>query len=274
MRYSALLLWLKYVNREPRVFAMMLGLLFGAILSPVTCIVAVALASQLVFIFDGETVQATIVSKHQAGLPTAGPKLSMASLFAHGKGGPRYVIRYEYTDAAGNQHTGEGFVADTFWKHVKLGDPVAVRYLRSDPARNQLASDIWACLPPLLMALLDLAILAGSIRYGSKGIRWVNRQVQLIRHGDAVPCRILRVEVEHRGKKGRDVVSVLEYAYAAPDLLTGKVEMQGKLPINWQTEDGIVILIDPSDPSNHAPDIFNARREDYYHLIGEDNCPY
>lgn len=265
LRYSAPVLLGKYVNREPRLFGMLLGLLFGAMLSPFT----LATVSQLPYLLAGVTVQGTVVGKQQAGLrPPDGPPLAMLSLFAHGKGRPRYVIRYEYTDADGKRHVGEGRASFTVWKQLRPGDPVAVRYLRSNPAMSRLESAAWDFWPAIPFAVLGPVIVVGSVWHGMGGFRWVNRQVRLVRHGQAVPGRITRAEVEVRGRRRKEKVCVLEYEYAVTDLVTGRLEMRGKPHPGWRTGGGLLILVDPIEPTDHAPDIFDARAEDADRLFG------
>lgn len=179
-----------------------------------------------------------------------------------------YGVRYEYLDTGGNKHAGEGRASFSAWKDLKPGDPVAVRYVRSRPVRSQLESTVWEFWPTIPLGVLSVSVLGGSLYFGLPGVHWVNRQVRLVRFGEAVPGRLTRAEAEYRGKKRKEVVSVLEYEYAAPEPVNGTVEMRGKLRSNWRTGGGIVILVDPCDPLSHAPDIFNARGEDHDRLFG------
>jgi hypothetical protein len=71
--------------------------------------------------------------------------------------------------------------------------------------RSQLESTVWE-----FWQVLPLAS-----RTGFRGIRWVNRQVWPIRHGDAVPGRITHADVEVCGNSRKDFIVILEYDYAA-----------------------------------------------------------
>jgi hypothetical protein len=265
VRSSALVLWLKYINREPHVAGMVVGLLFGGMLSTPF---GLAFLSQRSFLLDGETVEGKVVAKQQALRPGAAPAWAMTGLFAHGGRGPKFYLRYEFVDAAGNRHVADGRAPFAVWTAARPGDAIAIRYVRSDPARSRLESTVWDSWPAVPVAALGGVILAASLWYGTKGIRWVKRQVWLIRHGDALPGRITHAGIEWRGKRRREAITVLEYLYAAPQPVTGKLEMRGKLRPNWQTGRVILILADPNDPTRHAPDLYDARRQDRELLVG------
>jgi hypothetical protein len=197
-------------------------------------------------------------------MPAANLPVAAISLFAHGGGGhrPRHLVRYEYTDATGRQHEGEGRASFKEWNHATPGSPIAVRYVRSDPQQSQLASAIWDLWPALPFGLLGLVIVAGSLWRGSRGMRWANKQVRLVLSGQPVRGRILRAEAERRGKRGREVVTVLEYEYDAARPIAVRLELAGKPRPDWRSGGDILILVDPYDPTQHAPDLFDARSWD------------
>jgi hypothetical protein len=111
--------------------------------------------------------------------------------------------------------------------------------------------------------VLGPLIIAGSVWYGVGRMRWVNRQVWLVGHGDATAGRITHRDFKYSQKRPKSIdLTVLEYEFTTTQLLSGRLEMNGNLKPNWQTGDGIVILVDPNDPTDHAPDIFDARWKD------------
>ena len=266
MQHSIISLWFKYAFRDRRVAAMMFGLVFGSVLLGPS---SVKLVRQLPFLLEGTTVQGKVIDTQIARVSSSGVPLAMIPLFAHGGGGhrPGYVIRYEYTDAVGIRHLGSGRASGAEWSDARRGSPIAVRYLRNDPEKSQLASETWRASMTIPFGI-GLAIVAWSIWYASKGMRWAAQQVRLVGWGRAVRGTLTRAEIEHRGTRRKERVCVLEYEYAAPEPMTGKLELCGKLRHNWCSGNRIVVLIDPDKPTNHAADIFDARICDREELIG------
>lgn len=118
--------------------------------------------SHIPYLLDGEVVQ---------GRVTTAPTLEKPSA----KFGTKYAVRFEYKDAAGNVHFGEGRVPSA--NAFKLNDPVPVRYVGSDPSRSRLESSVWNGVPSFLFSLIGLAIMGASILHGIRAIRRVNSQV-------------------------------------------------------------------------------------------------
>lgn len=257
MCYTSFQLWRKYVNREPRLGAAIVLLLIGAIMSPGVFL----LVPRLMFVLDGETVQAKVVAKQIAVRPVAGPPVAMAFPLAHGGGrrGPRHLLRYEFVDAAGVRRTGEGAVSTDSWNNARPGDALTVRYLRSDPAKNIFESEVWNFKGLIPFTLISLAAIVAALWQGAKGLRVVARQVRLVRDGEAVAGTITKAELERSGKRGRNIVSVFDYEYELAERFTGQIRMRGQVRPDWQPGTAIVILIDPYEPAIHAPDIFDAR---------------
>ena len=262
MRYSTLVLWLMYANREPRFAVMLLGLVVGAAMSASVFVVA----SQLPIIFDGQPAQATVVLKRQAQLPGTRFSPVTASLFAHGRRGPRYLIDYEYVDSQGVRRRGSGRTSFSIWRDAQAGDLIAIRYSRRDPRQSVLEINVWKFWPAIPLSILGPAIIVFALRTGVAGITEISRQVILVRDGIAVPGRIVDCRRELRGKRKSEVATIIQYEYAglreAPE-----IQISGKLRRNWQSGEGIVILTDPYVPANHVADIFDARREDRERLF-------
>jgi hypothetical protein len=118
MRYYSFVLWLKYVNREPRVGGMFIGLFFGLAFT-----LFLFVQNNLPFLIDGETVQGKVISNIEA------------------------MVRYEYVDADGNNHIGEQSTSVKDRNPLKSGDQISVRYLRSNPSRSLIMppyQNLWA----------------------------------------------------------------------------------------------------------------------------------
>jgi hypothetical protein len=264
MRYSAWMLWLKYINRDPRIAIVVAALIFGAMFS-IPC--AIALTNRLPFLLDGETAQATVVSKQIAESTDAIRTVAAIRVLAHGgKRGPKNLINYQFTDAAGIAHTGRSAIPIAEWNDLQLGDRVLIRYVRSHPEQNELEREVWDFWPIIPFAVLGLAALIGAIYFGLRGLRWIAGQVRLVRTGEAVAGRFANVEVQFRGRRKRDVICILDYESAAPPAIRGTIKLRGKPRPNWRTGGNLVILVDPDDPAKHCPDIFEARIDDWERL--------
>src|SRR5262249_40298124 len=134
MRWSVLRLWLKKINREPRLAGMLLLLLVGGTMLTVAGPFLIQLLS---YLFDGVTIQGTVVSKREEA--------------PRGHGSRKYFIQYQFVDAAGNRHQREDRATFAEWSTVKPGDAVAIRHIRSEPAQSWLEGIIWQDFRELFM---------------------------------------------------------------------------------------------------------------------------
>jgi hypothetical protein len=158
MQNSTLITWLSFANREPRIGQAILWSLLGCSWMLFTF----PALSNLPYLLDGEIVQGRVVTA---------PVIDNLG----GKFGPKYAVRFEYSDAAGNVHSGAGRVrsAGTF----KPGDLIPARYLRSESARSRLDANVWDNLPTLAFSVVGFAIVVASAWHRIRGIRRVNSQV-------------------------------------------------------------------------------------------------
>jgi hypothetical protein len=271
LRIPIWLLRLKFINREPRIAGMCIGLLFGGMMSPF----AIIATWQMAFVLDGEKTTARVVSKHMAARRAQPKGLASATvLLAHGKRGPQHMLAFEYIDSAGVRHSGVGRTSAEAWAKVQPGDEIPVRYVRSNPARYQVEAAVWSFWPTIPLGLMSLAVIAGSLGVGWRGLRWVNQQVRYTRFGDALPGLLTSANVEWRGTRRKEAICVLKYQYAAGEnLIAGTVEMKGRPRPEWQTGHGIVVLVDPNDLEQHAVDLFDARQADRFRLFGDAGRP-
>lgn len=272
MRCSAVALLLKYLNREGRVVMMAFGFLAALVTSPMFFVTRSSVAQAWEMLVDGETVQARVTVKTQAAR-AVGPPFAMAPVIALGGSRPANPdpgVKYVFVDRDGHTHSGGGTLPGTLWRQLSVGDEVSVRYLPGNPAVNQLNYSRWDALLLIPFALLSPCILLVSLVYGMRGVAWALRQVRLVRHGAAVAGRVIRAEVVvSRGPRGRsNTTSVIEYADLATGSLTGRLELQGRLPHPWTAGGGIVVLVDPQSPSSHTVDLFDARHADRLRLFG------
>jgi hypothetical protein len=149
--------WFSVANHEPHIGRMLLWLM----LSGIWLLFTIPAASNLPFLLNAEVVSGKVVSA-----PLIVDRV---------KFGPKYSIRFEYSDSAGKVYTGAGRV----WSadELKPGDAVPVRYLRSDPSRSRLEANVWEKLPAIGFAVAGLGIAVAAIWHGITGIRRVNAKV-------------------------------------------------------------------------------------------------
>lgn len=131
--------------------------MLGGILS----LFALPAGAILPFLLNGENVQ---------GKVTSAPALVNPPKF-----GPKYVVRFQYDTRDGNTHQGAGRVRSA--GAFKPGDPIPVRYLRSDPGRSRLETNIWEAAPAILFSLAGIVLIVGAIWRGVSGVRRINSQI-------------------------------------------------------------------------------------------------
>lgn len=158
MQFQWLGNWLVTANREERLGLSLLWLILGCI----SLSFAIPAFTLLPYLLDGEVVQGSVLTTPSLESPAT-------------KFGPKYVVRFEYLDASGKLHVGEGRVHST--DAVKLGDRIAVRYNRSAPSRSRLDSSVWNGIPSIFFAVFGMVVVCASIVYGISGIRGVNGHV-------------------------------------------------------------------------------------------------
>ncbi len=190
MQRQTLRTWVSFVNRAPKIGLAILWSMLGCGF----LLFAFPARSNLPYLLDGKLVQATVVTA---------PVIDNLG----GKFGPKYVVRFEYSDAAGNIHTGTGRVRSA--GKLKPGDLIAVRYVRSDPSRSRLETNVWDGMPSLLFALLGLVIVVASMMYGIGGMTrkaTPNRKSNPLGPlNDGARCKV--IGGTHKGKNGivRDI---------------------------------------------------------------------
>ncbi len=128
---------------------MCLGLIACLMMSPFVFFAR----SYVQFMLDGERVDARIV---------APPTVVRTKFFT------RYSYPLEYQDASGKHRSGAGLIRDA---SLETGDIIAMRYLRSDPARSRSESELQRLWPTTVFAVIAVFVLLASVWNGGKGIR-------------------------------------------------------------------------------------------------------
>lgn len=223
MRYSTCYLWLKYLNRESSVGLMCIAAPLGLL---TTAPVIWILIDQWRFITDGAVVDGQVIMKREATRWVDQPFLA-STLLAHGGGNrKKYFVQYEFLDAAGVRHTNETSVSFNTWRDAVRGNTIAIRYVRSDPAQNQLEGNYFTFWPVLMFGSVGMIIVFITVRNGLRRIAWVTHQVRLIRDGEAVRGSVIHANIEgNRSVK----YTLLDYICQTTPPINGSTRISGKL---------------------------------------------
>jgi hypothetical protein len=266
VRYTPAQLRWKHLNHSPDLVGCGLLVVAGAVF----CLFAGGLLrGEVRYLTGGATTDATVLDKRLA----AGRRPAAAAVLAHGGGrkGPRYLARYEFTDAAGQVHQGQASFDKAVWDGLQPGAAFAVEYLRDQPTVNQPYNPA----RPLLWLGLGLAALGGLLVGGGLlllGGEWraIAERVRLT--ADGTPVLGLVEEVRRtKPRKGGPVVTV-GYRYlapgadGAPHLYAGEFSGAERWMRSWAAGAPLLVLVDPDDPARHAPDRFHARSDDLERL--------
>jgi hypothetical protein len=249
----------RHINADPD-FA---GCLILAVFGLAMCLFGSHfLNTELRYIFDGTTADAQVVNKWIAA--RGGPVF--AAVLAHGGGrrGPRYNIRYEFHDAAGQVHGGQGDIDATEWQQLAVGATVPIEYVQSDPTKNRLAGHGSLALF-LGLTLGGAAALFGALTLIRSRLRTINEQVRLTLTGRPVLGLIEAVE-RQAPRKGAAYL-IVRYKYLADgevgqQVYSGGFRCGDRKPTSWSAGDPLLILVDESEPARHAPDRFHVRPQD------------
>lgn len=155
-----------------------------------------------------------------------------------------YYLTYEFI-AGGSKYKGDSRVSYGYWKSMKVGSSLPIRYLPSDPHHN------YADKQPPLITSLWLAILIGGIFLvpGSLMFFRVRRQWRLMKHGQPAPA----VVTDNRSVRGRfREVNVLNYEFP---LAPGGTAKNRWSTVELYAAKGSVITIvyDPKKPRRSSP---------------------
>jgi hypothetical protein len=267
MRFSRFGLGMRYLNRDSE--AAWLAVLFA---SPVLVMIGLlflsTLKAELPYLLEGVDVQGRVVDVHLVSLPRQAAPIaaapSLAPLWAHGGGGPRCRIRYEFTDATGQRHTGEDSVRAGFAQHLRAGAPVPIRYVRSQPARSQTGfQSKWSvgslAVPPMVIG----GVLSWGVWASVRAVRRASQRARIISTGLAVRAWVTNWrQYKHQYKfRSREERTEICYYFVCEGLgrVEGKVVTSAKLPPYWREGAEIVVVVDPLDVLRSEADIYEAR---------------
>jgi len=165
-------------------------------------------------------------------------------LWRGGGKSPDYRVAYKFT-VDGQDHTGHATIRPAYWESLGLQQPIAIRYLPSDPSHSFPAAN-----PPGPMPYWLPFLLGGF--FGACGI-WmpftVRRQRRLLEGGRPAPALVTRLR---KWNTREGVQYTVYYQFSLPDggVTKGRASGQRK-----PTPEGSVIcvLYDPDNPRRSAP---------------------
>ena len=152
-------------------------------------------------------------------------------------------VAYRFT-VEGREHNGRATIRSGYWKSLRVGSPIPVRYLPSSPGRNYPSAN-----PPRPVPLW-LPMLLGTIGVGMGGLLplTVRRQRHLLADGRPAPAvvtRYSRLQTEH----GAQNIVYYEFALLGGGTCKGRASTNRRLPVG----SAICVLYDPDNPRRSAP---------------------
>lgn len=266
MRFSQLQLGFKYAGRSAY-------LQIGAFLILVSFLLNVSLLPTIIrdvrLERDGVSTRGTVLYKRIA---SARSRLALAILFARGRG-PSYRIDYQF-QAGARTIRGRVTMSRARWNQTRVGQPIDVVYLPSDPSVNRAGDPFWRG-AGITVPFISLAIDIGALLTLLAGVFDIRRKVRLVVNG--VPACALIDEVQiAKGRHGRRYVSRLKYRFAAEDERGPElrhVELRWNIaygPDDVRQGDMALVLYDAANPARQTLDCFDARRDDRLRLCTGD----
>ena len=155
-----------------------------------------------------------------------------------------YGASYQFT-VDGREYRGSGGVTRPHWESLRVGSPVAVRYLASGPTRNYPSADPPHRIP-LWFAFLMCGIAAGT---GVVLPLKVRRQRRLLAGGLPAPAVVTRYRSMYVNYGASQTWMYYEFAPPGGGPCTGRAEAAGKQPAGSV----VCVLYDPANPSRSAP---------------------
>lgn len=208
---------------------------------------AVAAMTEWRFASQGVIAKARVVDR---GEQAAGGKRAKTML---------YWLRCSFQDASHQDFELQTDVDHEAWAAHPVDSTIDVVYVASDPATNRLAGQSqW--LGPMAVVSGGLALLGFGLFDFIKRRSRASRSAAFILGGKAFAGRVTDVATDRKDKNSEYFV-YYEFPVADGQLVSGRTEVPSvKVRHRWNHGDTIVVVVDPSDPSKHEADLFEARQ--------------
>jgi hypothetical protein len=156
----------------------------------------------------------------------------------------QYRVAYRFS-VDGLEHGGRATIGSRYWKSLRVGSPIAVRYLPSSPGHNYPSASPPRPLPvwfPILLGAIGVAIA------GLPPLQ-VRRQRHLLADGRPAPAVVTRYRRVYTNHGASQTWMYYEFP------LLGGGTCKGRASTNRRQPEGSVIcvLYDPDNPRRSAP---------------------
>jgi hypothetical protein len=153
-------------------------------------------------------------------------------------------VAYRFT-LDGRDRTGQATIGSGYWKSLRTGQPIAIRYLPSAPAHNYPSASPPSPMPAWLPFLLGGIFAVCGLLMPFQ----VRRQRHLLEDGRPAPAVVTRMR-RRRSQHGSQ--NLVYYQFALPDgsVCQGRSNVEGK---SFPEGSVICILYDPDNPRRSAP---------------------
>lgn len=169
----------------------------------------------------------------------------VTSLRKTGGDKPRYLAEYEYV-VNGAAHKGQARLTRGAWQQLRVGSPVLVRYLASEPKRSWLAGLEPGIVPLWLAPLVSI----GVVLMAALCWREIRRQRWLLAEGRLTEGRVLKVTKSGKGSGAESWTVRYEFRTLGGAVIRGKGSIGGNPP---DSGGAIRVLYDPDNPRRNAP---------------------
>ena len=187
----------------------------------------------------------------QEGLVTEG---QVTRISRAGEDSNQRSISYRFV-AEGRTYGASATAAQPIWRNLKVGSPIAIRYLLSRPELN-CPSYVTRRGMPVWLALVIAAIMGAG---GAAVALVIRRQWRLLTEGRPAVARVTRLGREmhssHSGNQGRKYY--YEFVVLSGAIAKGQAGPTKRFPAVGNT---LCVLYDPDSPARNAPYPFSLVR--------------
>lgn len=201
--------------------------------------------------------------------------LQHAGIIAHGGGrrGPAFQVSYEFQDGSGVTFHGTARLSRKTWSRLQAGDSLRVEYVQLDPTKNRpvgMRGGLWA---GIVLAFVGVAALVGGIALLRRTRSSIVATVSLLKSGEPV-LGLIDEKRWTRPRKGSPFLTVIyRYCFAgarcSPAVQTGELTLTGRVAIQFDTRDFVLVVVNREQPDWHMVDIFGIREDDLNRLMHE-----